>query len=295
MDEDLRAALFADEDEDGEGFEELDDDFVLQVMQEPIVPDFDFDAHIAALLARSEKQLVATNKARGWDDAEAKKLKKIRNKKSIHFDDDDDDDDDDEDNDDDDDDDSGLFDDIDPEDLLREGQEEAVDEFANQRRAFVDAQLEEALHDYDDAHIGDLEDVLDSDVEGEIDLDDLEHNVAFNSALDEFLQDEKDRVLARGTHVKKGSRNVLLLKKTDHGDEYFHEELYPVAQGPVDFKKESDEQARLQEECERKLKIMDDEALDIEKDMETCQEYLRDIKVVVSHWRWLCRYCSELH
>ena len=51
MDADLRAALFEDDGEEGE-FEALDDDFVLQVMQEPEVPDFDFDAHIAALIAK---------------------------------------------------------------------------------------------------------------------------------------------------------------------------------------------------------------------------------------------------
>jgi hypothetical protein len=51
MDDDLYTALFDDADENGE-FEALDDDFVTQVMEEPEVPDFDFDAHIAALIAR---------------------------------------------------------------------------------------------------------------------------------------------------------------------------------------------------------------------------------------------------
>lgn len=49
MDEDIRAALFEDEDDEG-AFEPLDDDFVMQVMQEPEKPDFDFDAHIARLI-----------------------------------------------------------------------------------------------------------------------------------------------------------------------------------------------------------------------------------------------------
>jgi len=56
MDDDIRNALDFDGDEDGE-FEELDDDFVIQVMAEPEVPDFDFDAHIARLIANSEKDL----------------------------------------------------------------------------------------------------------------------------------------------------------------------------------------------------------------------------------------------
>ncbi len=50
MDEGIRAALF-DDVEEGE-FEELDDDFVLQVMDEPTAPDFDFEAHCARLLAK---------------------------------------------------------------------------------------------------------------------------------------------------------------------------------------------------------------------------------------------------
>lgn len=52
MDEDLRAALFEDADEEG-AFEELDDDFVAQAMAEPTTQDFDFEAHMAKLLNKS--------------------------------------------------------------------------------------------------------------------------------------------------------------------------------------------------------------------------------------------------
>lgn len=52
MDEDLRAALFEDADEEG-AFEELDDDFVAQAMVEPPAGDFDFEAHMAKLLNKS--------------------------------------------------------------------------------------------------------------------------------------------------------------------------------------------------------------------------------------------------
>jgi hypothetical protein len=51
MDSDLKAALFGEEDEGGE-FEELADDFITECMKEPEVPDFDFDAHIANLIAK---------------------------------------------------------------------------------------------------------------------------------------------------------------------------------------------------------------------------------------------------
>jgi len=76
MDDDLRAALFDDADEGG-GFEELQDDFVAQVMEEPDVPDFDFDAHIAELIARSEQSTQrATVGPRGWDSAQGQALLK---------------------------------------------------------------------------------------------------------------------------------------------------------------------------------------------------------------------------
>jgi hypothetical protein len=51
MDDDLKAALFEGADEEGE-FEELQDDFVVQVMNAPEEADFDFDAHIAELIAK---------------------------------------------------------------------------------------------------------------------------------------------------------------------------------------------------------------------------------------------------
>jgi hypothetical protein len=69
MDKDVYAALFEGHDENG-GFEELDDDFVAQAMTEPELPDFDFDAHIANLIARSERML-GINKARGWEEGES--------------------------------------------------------------------------------------------------------------------------------------------------------------------------------------------------------------------------------
>jgi hypothetical protein len=51
MDKDIRAALFDGFDDEGD-FEELQDDFVSQVMNGPADDDFDFDAHIAKLIAR---------------------------------------------------------------------------------------------------------------------------------------------------------------------------------------------------------------------------------------------------
>jgi hypothetical protein len=66
MDEDLKAALFEDADDEGE-FEVLDDDFIAQVIDEPENPDFDYDAHIAHLIAKSE-QSISNVRPRGWSD-----------------------------------------------------------------------------------------------------------------------------------------------------------------------------------------------------------------------------------
>ena len=66
MDDDLRDALFNLEEKEDE-YEELDDDFVTQVLEEPKVNDFDYDAHIANLIKKSERQLGGEN-IRGWDD-----------------------------------------------------------------------------------------------------------------------------------------------------------------------------------------------------------------------------------
>jgi hypothetical protein len=51
MDKDIRAALFDGFDDEGE-FEELQDDFVADAMGAGGDTDFDFDAHIAKLIAR---------------------------------------------------------------------------------------------------------------------------------------------------------------------------------------------------------------------------------------------------
>jgi hypothetical protein len=135
MDEDLRAALFDGFDEEG-NFEELDDNFVDQVMKEPEVPDFDFDAHIANLIAKSERML-GISKARGWDDEDAKRL--VRK--------------------------------VDYPDEFSEGDEveswqeeedydrEDYKSLPNKQADFTDEQLEELLQEYEDGKLGEMEDV----------------------------------------------------------------------------------------------------------------------------------------
>ena len=65
MDEDLRDALFNLDDKEDE-YEELDDNFVTQVLEDPKEADFDYDAHIANLIMKSERQ-IGGGSIRGWD------------------------------------------------------------------------------------------------------------------------------------------------------------------------------------------------------------------------------------
>lgn len=64
MDEDIRDALFGNNQED---FEELADDFITEALKEPEQPDFDYEAHIANLLLKSERSMGIATAARGWD------------------------------------------------------------------------------------------------------------------------------------------------------------------------------------------------------------------------------------
>ena len=52
MDPDIAEALFGDAADVADEDWVLDDDFVAQAAAEPEAPDFDFDAHIAALIER---------------------------------------------------------------------------------------------------------------------------------------------------------------------------------------------------------------------------------------------------
>eukprot|EP00602_Paraphysomonas_sp_CaronLab_P007295 CAMPEP_0185035276 /NCGR_PEP_ID=MMETSP1103-20130426/26359_1 /TAXON_ID=36769 /ORGANISM="Paraphysomonas bandaiensis, Strain Caron Lab Isolate" /LENGTH=513 /DNA_ID=CAMNT_0027572283 /DNA_START=227 /DNA_END=1768 /DNA_ORIENTATION=+ len=173
MDEDLEKALF--EAEEGD-FEELLDDFVETAMAEPETPDFDYDAHIAALIARSEGQMMGGVAPRGWSDDEDDEVssydgasdyagsttdKKVRHGKL-------------------------------PEEYMRT----------------VEEQFEKTLEEYNDENIGDLEDEAeDEHMQGNIDLDG--DNELLVAALDEFLLEAEDEKLATGvSSYKKGSRAI---------------------------------------------------------------------------------------
>lgn len=132
MDEDIKEALFGETDV----FEELLDDFVVQAMQEPDTPDFDFDAHIAALIERSERMAKGNDALpRGWND-------------EIEYDEEDDEL-------------SVGFSEV-TESVSGPGPRGRVlrsKQVSAEQQAVIDAEFEKTLQEYDDAEIGDLGEV----------------------------------------------------------------------------------------------------------------------------------------
>lgn len=197
MDDDLHAALFEDEDEEGE-FEELLDDFVVTAMQEPETPDFDFDAHIAGLIAQSERDNKCSVAPRGWDkNAAGGKFIDKNGDDDANFENDDDDD-------------SGNFnvEDFDFDDE-EDGDEE--DDCRRGEGAADNEHFEKVFEEYDDDDIGGLSED-EEELAGVVDVDDD----LLNDALDEFIQEEKDRILIEPSvtkNIKKGIRHVPKLEE----------------------------------------------------------------------------------
>jgi protein LTV1 len=191
MDEDIRAALF----DDAEEFEELDDDFVTQIKEEPETPDFDFDAHIAKLMAMSEKATNLESKvaARGWGQNDLQKGKFLGafdgdiEIEGIEEETDEDDD-------------SGVFSDSESFDDYGygDGEEESKEASKARRRgreaevSEEDKRFDDLLEEYADERLGDLYEVEEEEdgLEGEIELDGK--NEMFENFLDEYLQEQID-------------------------------------------------------------------------------------------------------
>lgn len=123
-------------------------------MQEPEKPDFDYDAHIAMLIARSEGLIAGEQVApRGWDEEEEDEISSYE---------------------------GSYVSESDPKSHQAAG-------VSTEYQKRIEEQFEITLQDYGDEHIGDLEDeVEDEDMQGTIDFNDP--NNALESALDEFLQ-----------------------------------------------------------------------------------------------------------
>jgi protein LTV1 len=159
MDEDLRAALFDDADEEGE-WEELDDDFVQQVIVEPEGTEpFDYDAHIAKLLARSEN-METNQKPRGWDedDESGEELE-------------------------------------DPREVLEDPREvQAYRDMLPEEQRFLEEQFDKTMEGYeDDDLLGYMDGADEDDVDGVIDPEDPQ-NIALLQAMQEMQSMSKSKL-----------------------------------------------------------------------------------------------------
>lgn len=264
MDKDLYAALFEDADSEGE-FEVLDDDFVSQVIQEPETPDFDFDAHIAKLIAMSE-QNTSKVKARGWSDKESRELlkKRINKKGGDEF----------------------VFYDIEEE----EEEEDYEEECPELVGGALDAQFEKLMaEEYGDDDIG-YANIDEDEIEGQGVIELTDDNFLIDQAYEELVQEEKDKKLEKGIvplHYK-GTRETIIrnVRKDNQEDEDFEDrgadegDVYiNKIRKTVDFKKEFQEQEQLQLENSLYLKELNNEIKkENDKYMETCQDYLREEK-----------------
>lgn len=124
-------------------------------MQEPEKPDFDYDAHIAMLIARSEGLLAGEQVApRGWNDEDEEEEVSSYEESYVS------------------------------ESAPKSHQAHGVSTEYMKR---IEEQFEITMEDYGDENIGDLEDeVEEEDMQGTIDFNDPDN--ALESALDEFLQ-----------------------------------------------------------------------------------------------------------
>jgi hypothetical protein len=268
MDEDLKAALFEDVDDEGD-FEELDDDFVDQVMQEPEEPDFDFDAHIANLLAKSER-ILGIKKARGWDDKE--EMKKLT--KKIDFEGEEDEGEDEE----------GEYSEGDEvESWVEEEEEENMEKpkksTGKKKSDFTEEELEQLMAEYEDGQLGEMEDVDDEEFQGEIDFTNEEDPV-LKQVLESYEEDQKDLNYLKGLQRKKGERSsarqLQQRKKIEENEE----------PQEVDLKKANKEQVLLQKEWEEQIKEIDlNEKKEKVDDVMQEVEYLKEKKV---YEEWDC-------
>lgn len=220
MDDDLYDALFKDDVVFGEGdacdFEEICDDFVATAMQEPETQDFDYDKHIADLIARSKNISGPTvQEPRGW-------LNEIQEAVGGH------------------DDDSDEVESFygEDEEHLRAVQDDL--QYAGKTSAYqqlIEDQFDRVAGEYeDDENIGDLEELVmqggdvGEELCGTIELEDLDTNGILSDALNEFLQESKDDILCNGlgeSSYQKGSRHIEEIEKWE-----------PLPEGEKDGKEE---------------------------------------------------------
>lgn len=282
MDADLHAALFDDVDETGEGFEELDDDFVAQAMAPLETPDFDFEAHMAKLLAMSANSLgIPKSKARGWDDAEGKQLLEALNEEDEEFDEDNEDlswgTDEDEDGEGHD----GDANDEEFEQLMRE-YEEDDDDYDEEEEADNEGEIDITLEAMA------LTAGEDEDGEGESEVVDTAEKAekhlqrAFHAALDEFLVEQKayDYIAPLPKVVYKTKEFADDSNDSESNGENSSKTVSSTAaMDPAQIKAMYSEQAVLQAHWAEEVALLDEAAKIAVKEIPHCQEYLRQEKV----------------
>lgn len=161
MDDDVRAALFGDVDENGEHFEELQDDFITHAMADNGEEDFDFDSHIAQLIARSENMIgkspFKVGRSKAEADSEEEELEE-------YFDED------------------GYED----EDDAGSG---VVAPISQGNRDLIEKQFEKTFLEYEDSAIGYLSEA-ESEADGVIDLDG--DDPLLEAALEDFIRGQEE-------------------------------------------------------------------------------------------------------
>jgi hypothetical protein len=161
MDEDLKKALFDEADEEGE-FEGLDDDFVSQVIVEP-EGGFDFDAHIAKLMAR-------------FDDGPTKIHKEHRLDEYS----------------------DGDWEDDDFADEDEEGEEMEDRTMLPEDRRVMEEQFARTLQEYGDDQMGYMDEEDEGEVGGFIALDELEDHALMMQAIEEMEGAEQSTLKVKG-------------------------------------------------------------------------------------------------
>ena len=102
--------------------------------------------------------------------------------------------------------------------------------------------------------------------------------------IEEFLQDQRDQVYAEGTLVQKGTRSTILVRDGQQAKKVIEETIEQIETAPLDIKREFQEQQTLQVESQLFLRDLD-EFGDAHTELETCQQYLKEERVVE---QWDC-------
>ena len=247
MDDDIRTGLFEDGDELGE-FEQLDDDFVLQIASEPEVQDFDFDAHMAKLLELSERSVKGDSlgkNARGWDNSNNVKGHFLKRKNKI----------------------TNKY------DGLHEFQEAADEEYetddnedyddhendednedgeynTKNKNIEIDEEFDKILDEYDDDQIGYISDDENIELDGVIDIND-ENNEVLNKALEEFIIEHKDIQLYEGCKledIEKMKKDIAIFRSNINDDNNNNDSPTGHTKNPINYEKEYSEQIESQKE-----------------------------------------------